>query len=54
MAFTNHTYYVVLSDTLVEVGEGDVEGELDIIPKPPLTIPDPNAPYYDPNSDWNW
>ena len=28
VAFTNHTYYVALSDTLVEVGEEDVEREL--------------------------
>ena len=28
VAFTNHTYYVALSDTLVEVGEADVEREL--------------------------
>jgi len=51
---TNNVWYVALSDTPVEVGEEDVEGELDITPKQPLTIPDPNAPYYDPNFDWNW
>jgi len=48
----SNVFYVALSDTLVEVGEGDVEKELDIPIKRPEPEPDPNDPHS--GFDFNW